>query len=131
MQREEAFPRKKIQKPFTKLLRLLDKGNHVSRQGAATALRRREERNPSTFLCFLLRDTDFSFTYILLSEISVRGNKPDPGGFACWCAKRYFVRRSKPTQQSARPVSSVKAETEPNHISSEQKFTRCKPGVAV
>lgn len=42
----------------------------------------------------------------------------------CWCAEMGCVRRSKPIQQSARPVSSVEKGKEANHKSSEQKFTQ-------
>lgn len=40
----------------------------------------------------------------------MRGNKQDPGWFVCQCAEG-CVRRSKPIQQSALPVSSVETET--------------------
>lgn len=135
MRREEAFPRKKNPKPLTKLLRLLDKGNHVSRHWK---LQQRwddeRKKNPLIHLSFLARDTMwffFFFTYILLSEISARGNKPDPGGFVCWCAERGCVRRRKPIQQSARPVSSGETGKDANHKESEHKFTRYKPAFAV
>lgn len=71
------------------------------------------------------------FTYILLSEISVRGNKQDPGGFVSRCAEWGCVRWSKPIQQSARPLFSVETETQGNHTSNEQKFTRYRPTVAL
>lgn len=48
----------------------------------------------------------------------------------CRCAERGCVRRSKPIQQSALPVSSVETETEANRTTSERKFTRYKPAVA-
>lgn len=105
------------------------------RRAFASAMRREGRKNPLIHLPFLLgtqcvRVCDF-FTYILLSEISVRGNKHDPGGFVSRCAERGCVRWSKPIQQSARPLFSVETETQGNHTSSEQKFTRYSPTVAL
>lgn len=105
------------------------------RRAFASSMRREGRKNPLIHLPFLLGTQcvcvcDF-FTYILLSEISVRGNKHDPGGFVSRCAERGCVRWSKPIQQSARPLFSVETETQGNHTSSEQKFTRYRPTVAL
>lgn len=105
------------------------------RRAFASSMRREGRKNPLIHLPFLLGIQcvcvcDF-FAYILLSEISVRGNKHDPGGFVSRCAERGCVRWSKPIQQSARPLFSVETETQGNHTSSGQKFTRYRPTVAL
>ena len=92
--------------------------------------RRWRKKNPlihlSFFFFFRALDTqcDFAFTYILLSEISVRGNKQDPGGFVCRGVGAQRGAASDRANQSNKAhwqFSSVETGTEANHTSSEQR----------
>lgn len=91
----------------------------------------RGEKNPLIHLSFLARDT-MCFFHVYSPVGNIRERKQTGSGRVRVSVRREGLRPTeRPIQQSARPVSSVETETEADHTSREQKFTRFKPAVAV
>lgn len=107
---KKPFQEKKNPKPFTKLLRLLDKGNHVSCHGELLQQRRGDERERGVERKEKkILDPPCNVIFHVYSPAgNIRERQQTGSGLVCVSVRRVgCVRRSKPIQQSALPVSSV------------------------
>lgn len=119
MQRaKKLFQKNENPEPPTKLQRLSDKENHVSRhsellqQHSGDRQSRGEQPLYTPFLSWFGHSWDFFSSFmppgiVFLLEISVADRKQYPEWYACWCAESRVRWSRKAIQQCALLVSSV------------------------